>query len=104
LRKCWRNIFGEVGAQGVPLFGVLAFGLIGDPSIEFSEKFAGMKKLAGPGDRVGSGHDFSFIPLAGFWILSRYRDTPPAGRAKDLALLNPAGMQQFQRIARRSTG
>ena len=86
--------------------GILAFGLIGDPAVEFGEKRAGMKLLARPGNGVGSGHVF----LSRSRNASRpptYRDTTPAGSghgSRQFALLKPAGMQQFRPIARRSIG
>src|SRR5579863_6647594 len=52
------KVFGQVGAQCVPLFWILAFGLIGHPSIELGEKLAGMKHLMSPGNGIGSGHVF----------------------------------------------
>jgi hypothetical protein len=63
LRKCRR----ELGAQRIAPFGVLAFGLIGNPAVEFGEKFAGMKMLASPGDSISSGHLF----LSGRELVSR---------------------------------
>ena len=56
LRECRLEFFFEIGAQRTAPVGILAFGLIADPAIEFGEKLAGMKMLVRAVDSVGSGH------------------------------------------------
>jgi hypothetical protein len=56
LRKCRLEFFFEIGAQAIAPLGILAFGLISDPSIEFGEKITGVKMLARPVDSLSSGH------------------------------------------------
>jgi hypothetical protein len=56
LRKCRLQFIHQIGLQRGALPGVLAFGLIGDPSIEFADKITGMQVLMRPGDGVNSGH------------------------------------------------
>src|SRR5712671_3040255 len=53
---CRLEFFFEIGAQRISPLGILAFGLIADPAIEFGEKLAGMKMLVRAVDSVGSGH------------------------------------------------
>src|SRR5258706_4940013 len=94
LRERRRELVQEIGAQGVAPLGVLAFGLIADPAVEFGKKLAGMKLLARPGDSVRSGHVFlsksQFGQPIGIWR------PPEVGVAlRNFGLLKPAGMQQF---------
>ena len=56
---------------------ILAFRPVGDPAVELGEKLAGMKMLARPGDRIGSGHVIVF-PVAKL-MAPAYRDRMPAG-------------------------
>jgi hypothetical protein len=56
----------KIGPQRVAAPGILAFRGIGNPALEFAEKFTGMKRLARPFDRIGSGHVFLFSPSRGF--------------------------------------
>ena len=58
LRESRLQFLFEVAAQAVAPFGILAFGGIGDPAVEFTEKRAGMKIFLRPGDSIGSGHVF----------------------------------------------
>jgi len=60
LRECRLQFLFEIGPQRIAPVGVLAFGLIRDPAVEFGEEFPGMQMLAGPGDSVSSGHVFLF--------------------------------------------
>src|SRR6266702_6093452 len=56
LRECRLQLLFEIGAQRTAPVGILAFGLIADPAIEFGKKLAGMKMLVRAVDSVGSGH------------------------------------------------
>src|SRR5712691_11875535 len=56
LRECRLQFLFEIGAQRIAPVGILAFGLIANPAIEFGEKLAGMKMLVRAVDSVGSGH------------------------------------------------
>src|SRR6266849_1178873 len=56
LRECRLEFFFEIGAQPIAPLGILAFGLIADPAVEFGKKLAGMKMLVRAVDSVGSGH------------------------------------------------
>src|SRR5260370_10836661 len=56
LGECRLEFFLEIGTQRIAPVGILAFGLIANPAIEFGEKLAGMKMLVRAVDSVGSGH------------------------------------------------
>src|ERR1700687_4263584 len=56
LCKCRLEFLLKIGAQRLAPPRVLAFRRVCDPAAEFTEKLAGMKVLARPGDSIGSGH------------------------------------------------
>ena len=89
----------EIGAQAQSPAGVLAFGLIGDPAVEFVEKFAGMKMLARLRNRVGSRrHDFFLSHGRKSSVPPTYRDIRPAGSGTtqaEWALLNQPECNNF---------
>jgi hypothetical protein len=53
LSKCRLQILLEIGAQCTLTARVLAFSLIGYPSVEFPEKFSGVKMLSHLRNRIG---------------------------------------------------
>jgi hypothetical protein len=94
LRECRSEFVHQIGAQCVAPLGILAFGLIGDPAVEFGEKLAGMKLLPRPGDGIRSGH--VFLSNAQVTQPIGIRRPPEASVAfRNFGLPKPAGMQQF---------
>jgi len=94
LRECRGEFVHQIGAQRIALLRVLAFGLIGDPAVEFGEKLAGMKLLPRPGDGIRSGHvvrsNAQLRQPIGIW-----RPLEAGVALRNFGLPNSAGMQQF---------
>jgi len=106
LRECRLEFFFEIGAQRIAPLGILAFGLIANPAIEFGEKLAGMKMLVRAIDSVGSGH-VSLSRSRACRVQPTYRDTAAGESARwalELALLKPAGIATISANSRHSTG
>ena len=60
------QVVDEIGAQRLAAAGILAFGPIADPAVEFGEKRAGIQMLTYPRNRVGSISHISFSLFANF--------------------------------------